>query len=392
MSKKRRRRRRSHQILCFKGICNYDHLRLFVHYMAQAFEGEGVGVQIYDLAGGAPSASQWAEIRESKPSLSFSFNLLGAGHTNASGWAPPLSTWMVDEPYYRPQWAPVLQRPEIRTFWAADFTRDQARALGLNNASTLELAGRALPVCRPADRTIDVLFAGSAADPEKMRSGWKRRLGPSASRLMRALAEEWGADPTRSLAKTLDGVCRTFGLEGHPAIAQARPVFFAEANRYVRIRGRLDVLRTLRDMPGVVVFGDGWRELLPKARFDFRPSVPFSLFEEAVNSSKVTLAVQPIHGLGPSERYFTSMANNSALVVNHNSWLSEHYVEGGEYRSFAMGDPRDARGHLERLLTDEKARLEQVEKARARTLAQHTWTHRARALLDAHGIRDAKAA
>ena len=98
-----------------------------------------------------------------------------------------------------------------------------------------------------------------------------------------------------------------------------------------------------------------------------------------VSRAKVTLCVQPVHAHGASERYFASLANDSALVVNENAWLEAEYP--AMHAPFSLEQPDSARARIEALLGDADAREAMTEAARSRTMEAHTWRHRARQLL-----------
>ncbi|MGF1468341.1 MAG: glycosyltransferase [Sandaracinaceae bacterium] len=373
------------RVLCLQGICNYDHLRFLLAYMKRAFEAEGVDTRLWDLARGRPSVVQWRELEAFAPDLVFTFNLIGQELRRPDGGPLSLTSWMVDEPYYHPQWAALFGEARLQTYWPCPELAEEARAMGAASPRTLTLAGRVLPTCRAEDRDIDVLFVGSAADPDGMRRRWGSQLGPAVARLLDGVAEEWAVAPSeRSLPALFRSLCASLGLDGHDTIRRLEPLLLGEVNRYVRSRKRIAILRALAALGGgrkVVVYGDGWPGLVPAGDLTFRGAIPFPLFEEEVLRSRVFVTAQPIHAMGPSERYFTAMANGTALVVNENTWLREHYGSGNAYAPYDVDEPRTARDRVEALLSNEPERRRMVEAARARTVAAHTWGHRARELL-----------
>lgn len=368
------------RVALIKGACNYDHLRCFVDAMKMAFEDEGCVAVELDLAKGADPRLVEA-LSRFEPDLVLSFNLDGAELRAPDGGplgGAPLTSWMVDEPYYQSAWASALRAPHVRTVWTNDRSTAEARAMGLPHAETVPLAGRVLPRVRGADRDLEVFFAGSIQDPEPMAAGWSRSIGPGVAELMRQACERWESDLTRPLRDVFRESCAEAGVGAHQALQRLEAITLGPMNRFVRARRRLAVLRALSDLPLTVV-GDGWDRLVPGARWRTRPAVPYYVYEEMVSRAKVTLCVQPVHAHGASERYFASLANGSALVVNENAWLASEYP--GAHAPFAIDDPDAARARIEALLADEAAREAMVEAARARTLEAHTWGHRARQLL-----------
>lgn len=375
------------RVLLIKGVANYDHVRSFVDYLRRGFEEAGADARIVDLARGAPSPESWAAMEAFGPDMVLSFNLEGAKLRDPQGrplglGRVPLTTWMVDEPYYHPGWAPLLREPHVKTLWTNPETLAHAKAMGLRDARELRLAARTLPRVRDADRRIELLFVGSIADPVAMRARWRTQLGEGSLALLEDLREDWIADTSRPIRQVFAKVAADHGVAGHPSLAQLEPVACGEVNRWTRAKRRLDVVRAMRGLP-LTVLGDGWSELLGDTPgFRFGSSLPFHLYEETVSDAKVTLAVQPIHGHGVSERYFVAMANRSALVVNDNGWLAENYRPGEEYAPFPLLEPEAARACLERLLADDDVREAMTEAAYTRTVPAHTWGARARTLLE----------
>lgn len=370
-----------------KGVSNYDHLRAFTDYLRLGFEAEGATARVVDLARGGLGAPQWAALEAFDPELIVSFNTDGAtladDHGRPLGLGKvPLTTWMVDEPYFHPHWSGLFRLPHVRTVWGNSETLDHARSMELPSPRMEYLAGRALPRVRDEDRRFDVLFAGSVSDPKATQQRWREQLGKGTHALMGALTEEWSADLSRPIRLAFADVAARMGVAKHPGLAQLEPIVLGEVNRYVRAARRLDVLRALKGLP-ITVLGDGWPELIGDgSRFTFRSSVPFHLYEEAVSDARLTLTVQPIHAHVASERYFVSLANESALVVNENGWLREHYEADSEYAPFDLTKPEEARATIERLLANPDERQAMIAAARERTLREHTWRIRARSFLD----------
>lgn len=379
------------RVLVLKGVCNYDHIRCFADYLRMGFDREGCETAVFDFGRGMPDLPTFENLRAFGADAVISFNTAGAGVVGPDGAGfggpkVPLTTWMVDEPYYHPVWQKALRVPNLLTRWTNHETRAHAEAMGLPDPRTLLLAGRSLPRTRPEDRDIEVLFVGTGSDPDRMRAGWKVRLGPAMCRLMDTLVEVWGAKPSkRPIREVFRELTEASGIAGHDGLVQITPMILGEVNRYVRARKRLDFLRAMRELPLTLV-GDGWRGLVDGPRIEHRASVPFHVCEEMVSRAKVTLALQPIHAHGASERFFSVLANESALVVNDNTWLEQHYVRGEEYESFQDERPEQAVAVVERLLRDEPARWSMVQAARQRTVDAHTWRHRARTLLDGWGL------
>ena len=371
---------RPRRVALIKGACNYDHLRCFIDAMKMAFEDEGCVAVEVDLAKGA-DPQLIAALSRFAPDLVLCFNLDGASLRAPDGGplgGTALTSWLVDEPYYQAQWAAALRAPHVRTVWTNDRSTAEAQAMGLPDVETVPLAGRTLPRVRGADRDIDVFFAGSIQDPEPMAEAWAKSIGPGVAKLMRQSCEAWETDLRRPLRDVFREACASAGVGAHQGLERLQTMALGPMNRYVRAKHRLRVLRALADLPLTVV-GDGWDRLVPAARWRCRPAVPYYVYEEMVSRAKVTLCVQPVHAHGASERYFASLANDSALVVNENAWLEAEYP--AMHAPFSLEQPDSARARIEALLGDADAREAMTEAARSRTMEAHTWRHRARQLL-----------
>lgn len=370
------------RLLVLKGMSSYDHVRYFSEYMRIALDEIGCRSALIDLGRAIDEGMvQW--IRDFKSDAVLAFNSQGVELLGANVLAPGTRfyTWMVDEPYYHPRWDRILRTPQLRTLWSNEESCAHAAAMGLAAPQTLLLAGRVLPRPRPEARDIDLLFVGSAHDPDKMRKAWDQQLGPNVCRLMDALIDEWGRAPSaRPIREVFASIADSHGLSDHASLGQAEPIILGEVNRYVRAQSRMQLIRHLAHLPMTLV-GDGWPQFVSGPHLRFRCSVPFPICEELVARSKVLLAVQPIHAHGASERFFTAMANEAALVTNDNDWLAEHYQEHNEYRSFSLTEPDGAVAAIEQLLGNESERHALTDAARERTLQNHLWRHRAEAFV-----------
>ncbi len=388
------------RVLLLKGISQYDVLRCFVDYMAEAFQSLGCACRVIDIHPNNPAGVDALRdaIEGFRPDLAFAFNGQGAGISTPEGrlffeQAIPFYAFMVDDPVFHVFRFQEMQSPLVSLGWADLRFTTYALRLGLERSEFLPLAGRPLHGADLRDRPLDVLLPGTLTDPEEIRATWRTKFSPGISQIMENVAEIWEQDLFEPLHLVFRRTVGTLDLALSPE--EWRLLEYAilpEINLFVRNRLRLAVIRALKGFP-VTIYGNGpWQALIGEGRFDVRPAVPFPEAEAEIARSKVLLNVSPSLVDGVSERVFCAFLNGAALVTNENRFLDCSFERNKEFLGFRFQDLDDMRAKVDYILSNRAVREEMTERAQAAALQGHTWEYRARHILEQMGMAPAACA
>jgi hypothetical protein len=382
------------RILVVTGVTNFDHIRAFTSDMQFAFEMLGCTTKVIDTARPLPRGYVRQVLGSFRPDWIFSFNALGFHLEREPGVAIesseiPFFTFMVDDPSYHLHWLDFLRRPNVYSSFGNPQAVAQARTLGVSakNCCRMLLGAHAAPLAKDEERVHDILLVGTMADPNAIYAAIKQQLSASVLQLFDALCEIWRDDLTQSPARILEQLLAQLGLELPDAERwQLEAMILGNANRFVRNSERLRIMRHFQHLP-LTIFGEGWQEVLPEAKFKFLPEISYYQSLEELCRTKIALNVQPLSYWGIGERAWNAAANGSALVCTRNALLDGIFTPGEEYIPFHLDEPalEEAATTMQQLLSNAALRREMTERARAKVLARHTWTHRAQDILGIMG-------
>jgi hypothetical protein len=383
------------RILVVNGVSHYDHIRLFTNYVAYAFERMGCECQMIDAARPELSAS-WAPLVASfAPDWFFSFNGTGyqVRHGDQSFLArhdKPFFTFMVDDPGYHAHWLPFLRDPNVYCSVPNKNALPQAVALGIeaHRCTKIHVGAQPMPLARESERTTDILFVGTCTDPELVNANWRQLYSPGVVHVLEAVAEAWTADLARPLHDIVDQALNQIGCErGGEEDRELVTILVGEVNRYVRCKTRIDVLRALKDLP-LTIYGEGWQSVLPDTKFEFRPKIAYHQAEIETCRAKIVLNPQAIaiHGVG--ERSLGGMMNGALVATSRSFFFRENFRAGEQFVELDCSEEslRQAADAISYYLAHPKEREEVAMSARETALANHTWAHRAREVMDAMGL------
>jgi spore maturation protein CgeB len=298
----------------------------------------------------------------------------------------PFVSWYVDSP------AIILnlyagQRSELAYIFVWDPTYiPEVKALGFEKVFPLPLATdprifRPRPASVLAPWLSPVAFVGNSlvrAVAEKLA-----RL-PSSSefeQLFQRLARAYLERPFRSLKE----VTEQEGLTGHPLIAglshsertDLGAAIIWEATRVHRL-GCIERLASFKP----VIYGDpGWRQLV-REPFTVRPEVNY--FDElplvygatTINFNVTSLQMKT----AVNQRVFDAPASGGFLLTDFKPQLNELFQVGKEIICYRH--PEEIPELTRYYLRADRARDEIVSRGRQRILAEHTYKHRLKAMVD----------
>jgi len=160
---------------------------------------------------------------------------------------------------------------------------------------------------------------------------------------------------------------------------EMRRVFYCVIHYY-----REHVLKTIVDNNiKVDVFGDSWKDSL----FYGHPNViwhPDVTVEESITiwkQSKLSLNIMSWHKAGFTERMANIMLAEAVLVTDDTAYLNGRYNEN-DMLVFQLNQLEKLPSKIQKLLSDDKKRIEIAENGRKKTKEAHTWQKRAQSFVD----------
>lgn len=385
-------------IIMFKGISQYDVLRYFVDDLAKAFSKLEFDVQVIDLI-----EDSWTEKLISlvkTKEIAFFLGMNGVGiEISADGKSlydlvgVPFFAFLVDHPMYhlgRLNSSTTSSNiivscmdsdhiPFLRTM-APNYSRLFMKVFVPHGASIDQLN-----LEQGEERPIDVLFAGSFADPNEIRREWKS-LYPAMGKLADDIMERAIYDPSMSIHDIVDEVLRGKGISFSDSQLTSFWGIIRSVDLYVRYKVRSDIIRHLNNLPiSVEVYGNGWEKLNLKTsqRFKVFESIKFDEVTEKMKQAKTTLNIIPSIRNGGHERIFTSMLSGSVALSTSNPYLQNTFEHGRNSLLFESRNMDELSRVLEGYL-GQSDRLQEISK-QGQEIARkyHTWDNRATEILNA---------
>jgi hypothetical protein len=228
-------------------------------------------------------------------------------------------------------------------------------------------------------RNIDVLFAGSYEDYEKIREEW-HSYSSATAKLFDRCAEYALAHEDVALYNVLADVLEEFGISlGHELLRESTGIIMGidQYVRYYRRRSCLDMLSKL----GVQVhcYGTGWENMNLKNRRNImiHGQVGFTYILYLMQKAKIVVNVSPTFIDGSHERVFSAMLNGAVCVTDYSGYLAEQFEDNKDIVFFSwenIGELPDKIGNL----LEDGDRLSFISNNGQRKASRnHTWEKRA---------------
>ncbi len=234
-----------------------------------------------------------------------------------------------------------------------------------------------------AERPIDVLFVGNLY-AESLERSWAQ--APDARRYDDML--DWVcAHPDRPLHHALRAMTDVpgAGIDAAQAADLLRRVEFC-----LRARTRVDAVRAAAASgASMTVVGDGWAHIPLPANVTLHRFTDYAGFLGLAAQARISVDASTYRH-GANDRVFNYAINGSVCFTNAAGYLSNSFDAlddcGGLHFYSTLELP--GLGPAIRELLDSPARLrEDAQRARATTLAQHTWRHRLESIISAVAAR-----
>jgi hypothetical protein len=376
------------RILIIKGQSQYGGTRLFCDCAAEAFRRARHEVEVLDAADFAPiGAFILAHARSAGQfDLIFTINILSdfkdaLGRTLSDLYGGPHVLWQTDYILSRFQVLPGI--PRSTALLVVDPTQaDAVRSIyGANRFDYLDFFPHPAVGDLTQDeadvsaflrgRPIEILWSGGYQAPELPWAGAEgvgRQIFDAALEL--ALSVEW-IPPHEAL----DQVLASYGLDLHdPAHRQLREAAYL-IDMEVRRRRRFDFLEALsRTGLPVRICGAGWDG--QHSRFEnavFDGPVEMTRMVELMTQSRVVLNTNGNFGAGSHERPFSASLAGAATFSDFSRYYADVFCSGEDIELFYWQDLDAGIAALHALVADPERAFDQARRAKAKTLAHHTW-------------------
>ena len=378
------------RILIMKGQSQYGGTRLFADQAAEAFRAAGHEVEVLDLGGTDNGGALILAYRPAGPlDLVFTINIAGEfrdslGRRIRDLFGAPHVVWHTD--YSFSQAARLNATPADTALLLVDPTQVEAvRAIhGPDRFRHLDFFPH--PAVGPpapddesleafiANRPIGVLWSGSFQKPETL---WAEIAGPARQVFQDAfdlaMSVEW-VPPHEAL----DAVLADRGLDlADPANISAREAATA-LDVEVRKARRFEFLRAVAKT-GVPlhICGHGWETHLYRFKSaTYEGPVEMTRMAELMRRSRLVLNTNGNFGAGSHERPFSASLAGAATFSDHSRYYAQVFEPGRDIALFRWKALAAGMDLLKQLAGDPARTFEMARRAKALTLAEHSWDRR----------------
>lgn len=234
-------------------------------------------------------------------------------------------------------------------------------------------------------RDYGIAFLGSYGEglAEHLRDIWDedRKRRHLLNRYILYMRGDLTETPEHAFKRALEYYGITYTLDEFlEMFYRERWLIFWLANYY-----RNKVVKTLLDA-GITlhVFGESWKKS-PLWGHSGLICHEAAIGQEALAvyaRSKLSLNVMMWHKDGFTERIANGMLQRSVVVTDKTAYLEENFVNGQDILMFDLGHLEELPGQVKSLLEDEEKRRQIAGNGYRKAVQQHTWRHRAGALLE----------
>lgn len=371
-------------ILFYTSYNQYETKRHFAKKLGEALTRLGVRVHFSDQ-------DDPDKVIHIKPDLTFSFHhVYIQGNTKQLLWdvqqIPHLS-FLVDPIFY---FMDLLQSPYCTVSCVDLFDYEFAKSHGGTRLLFLPHAVEAdLVYDENAERPYDVVFIGSCYDPDNLRAFWQNKYSKDICQIIDESIERTFADNCTPFYKALEMTLQEKGLS-------EKEVDFYQVGYYVdhymRGKDRLELIKSIKDIP-VHVFGgtcwrpeqpiDGWVKYLSRqSNVILHPTIHFQESLALLKKTKICLNSVPSYKNGTHERIFTSLACGAVPITTDNLYIREQFEDGRDLVLYQHTNRTGVNDQIQRLLADETERREIAARGNAKVMQHHTWDVRAKQMLE----------
>lgn len=383
------------RILLIKGRSLYDGTRMFIDSAASAFAGAGHEVEVLDLGVvDAPSEALAAYAGTCATDLVFSIGITGefrdeAGRTVSQLYSARHIVWHVD--YMLGQGRRIEETPASTGLLFIDPTHiDSLRAAYGPEAHPhmgfFPHPGVGEPAADDPDvdayiarRPIRLLWSGSfqkAERPWGQFSAIVQKTLNNATDL--ALSVEW-IPPHEAVAQVL----REMGIDATEPSRRIHLTLAGHVHDHVRKARRTEFMRAVaKTGVPIHICGLGWEPHLYRFKnVTYDGAVDMTRMVELMRQSRIVLNTNVNFGCGSHERPFSASLAGAATFSDHSGYYDGAFGPG-EIAMFRWKDLAAGMAELKGLADDPGRTFEMGRLAKARAVAEHTWSRRIPMILE----------
>jgi glycosyltransferase involved in cell wall biosynthesis len=378
-------------ILIYKGDYQYGAVNVFAESLGRGLETLGKKVSFVDFRERETVTERLRAALLAGPELIVSFGAIASdiksGDAIVYDLLPcPFAAVLVDHPFYQ------LDRFGLKNLIITCFDRTHLRFLknmpGASFRTGFLPHGGCAPESAPSsERPVDILFAGTFSDPEKIRAEIQR-LPSQIRNIVSGAADALMSSHGGAVEEVFDAAAGAAALseESMSLISRFYPAYLSLVDSYHRAAKRLGTLEFL-DKQGVAVdiIGNHWGGVSFK-NHRIHPPLPFTETLNLMSQSKIVLNVS-LYPDGSHERIFSSMLSGAVCASDENPWLREIFQDGSGIIFHKWTEPAALADKLMGALSNPSKLAETAAAGREKSLRSHTWLSRAETLLKITGLK-----
>ncbi len=370
-------------------------LMYFSLQLGEAFQKLGYEVFYYDLREEASCIKKLRRFIRPGETVSVGFNFNGCsgedelydknGKHLFDQLSVPMVNIVVDHPFYYHKFLPYLPKDYMQLSIDTEHEDYLKRFFPeIKRGPFLPLAGS--PICEGGelptydDRPTEVVFAGNYNPPEKHEPLIKRN-GPEYEKFYRDLLDDIIAHTDLTMTEAIEKHIReSFPDEVTEESLKDTFPYMIMIDLYIRHYFRAEAVKALVDGGvRVDVYGKGWECLKvshPENLITHDNTDSLTCLKK-ICEAKVSLNVMPWFKHGAHDRVFSSMLNGAICVTDKSSYLLSELEAGREVLFYDLEDMKSLPDMVKQILSDKKRWNEIQSSAYERSIASHTWEHRA---------------
>lgn len=378
-------------LLVYKGISQYNALRVFAEELTAAWRSMGIHV---DVVGEDLNSLQneFTQVLGNSYDAIFSMNGVLSNLSTNDGdlvqniFHAPFYGYYVDHPYFNYE---RIRQP-LDNYHALCVEDTFARYMrehhkNLKSVTVFPQAGiEGKDSHRPyKERSKNVVFLGTYRGYDQIMQQIDS-LDENTKTVMYEMISIAMENPHITLEDALFRVFLQFGFEPSYTELASELSKCGLVDTYLRSFFRENVIRSLVESGiEVDVYGNGWENLFcnHKELLHCHPPVDYREFLDILADAKIAINVLPWAKAGFHDRIACTMLNGAVSVSDSSLYLKRELTDGEEICMYSLEDIRDGGKQLssivKELLEDEKRAEQIAANGYAYAKSKHTWYHRA---------------
>lgn len=367
----------------------YESKRHFTEKLAESLTRKGIETQILSWPYGPLPDVIVDRLHALKPDLTLSFHQLPPqkdGRYFWDTWRHPHWTILVDPAFYDLE---LMQSP-FSIISCVDRSDCQLlRSYKFENVFFWPHAiERELTSPVDSDRKLDVIMLGTCYDPDHLRAFWQKRYSKEVSDALDDAVELVLSDRSTSFLPALMLALVQHEIDPHE-VEFDQLAYYVDS--YARGIDRIQLIRSIRDVPVHVFGGKCWREEKPIEDWNYYlarqrnvtvyPPVNFVEALELLKQSRICLNSMPFFKDGTHERVFAALACGAVPLTSDNLYMREIFQEGWDLLFYQFTRLDEVNDRIRSLLGDESRRQQIAASGQAKVHASHTWDNRVDTML-----------